>query len=85
MKHRAFNKPRDELSKYEIRRIDNADDFAARAWTEKDYERVRQASIALVRSHHSHELQNGDILCCVSGRLFWQLLSALDRVGPHET
>lgn len=40
-------------------------------WTAEQYERVRQAAIAVVRSH--------EIGGKVNGRLVWDLMNALDR------
>lgn len=52
-------------------------------WTEEQYERVRQAALALRTTHASWHLPNGDIRPSFDGHVYWQLLGALDRTSNH--
>ena len=54
-----------------------------RPWTEEEYERVRQAAIALRKTHASWHLPNGDIRPSFDGSAYWALLGALDRTSNH--
>lgn len=53
-------------------------------WTTEHYERVRNAAIAMVRTHISWDRPDGSIRPSVDGASYWELLSALDRVGMHS-
>jgi len=51
-----------------------------RPWTVEEYERVRQAAIALSRTHVSVD-RMGKTLSCFDGKAYWALLGALGRTN----
>jgi hypothetical protein len=60
----------------------------AAPWTLPEYERVRQAAMALVRSHGQIDLPvpggRPRIATTVDGPLLWALMGALDRTRAWE-
>jgi hypothetical protein len=54
-----------------------------RKWTDAQHERVREAAIAVVRSHWPYDLPDGRVLSVVSGPALWALIAAIDRAGDR--
>ena len=57
----------------------------AQPWTEADYERVRDAALALVRTHVAWDRSDGTVRPSFDGAAYWRLLGALDRADPATT
>ncbi len=61
------------------------DDFLAEAlrrslpWTVEDYEQLRKAALALVRTHTSWDRPDGTTRPSFDGAAYWALIGALDR------
>lgn len=64
--------------------VDVDDERRARPWTRTDYERLRQAVLAMSRTHTSIDRPGGRILSAFDGRLYWKVLGALDRTHEHQ-
>lgn len=61
------------------------DEFQQAPWTAEQYEKVRQAAIALVRTHVPRDLANSKkIVATFDGAKLYALLSALDRSEDLE-
>lgn len=65
------------------REVAGFDKKRLRPWTDPNLEAVRDAALALTRTHRTHEC-GGELLTVVSGPAYWRLLAALDRERPHE-
>lgn len=50
-----------------------------RPWTVADYEAVRQAALALIRTHETWHKADGSCRPSFDGRTYWELLGSLDR------
>lgn len=68
-------------SKYEF---EHERELRARPWTVIEYERLRIAALAMVRTHTPIDFPGGRIRPSFDGEVYWAFLSALDRTGQEK-
>lgn len=71
------------IAEHTSRSLMDEDAFRARPWTLDEYETMRQAALAMVRTHLPWDAPTGETRASFDGEAYWALLGALDRVSKR--